>query len=285
MNTIKQAFLITALSLSNLAALNLLTAKPAFSAACGTPGNYAAFTTAAGQNGCSGTPSAYGIKVYKIGFCNANPLAGGAGTTPDYSSCTLTFQDTTGAEASFAAGENISLPNNRTTPPTPGAYPFAIIEISNSFTIAAELTIGNDTYYSTTTPDANGRGTVADKTANAATAFTFPVKTFAANCVATQQFNNVGGANLTASLLNGTDQIIANSNNANCGAGTSKIVGVAQLGTPFTITPETKSCLASFTVTDSGATFVPSTGAEQNNGDQNVFVLPGPFRVAFTIAE
>jgi len=284
MNTIKQALLITALSLSNIAALNLLTAKPAFSAACGALANYAAFS-AVGANGCSGTPSAYGIKVYKIGFCNANPLAGGAGTTPDYSSCTLTFQDTTGAEASFAAGENISLPNNRTTPPTPGAYPFAIIEISNSFTIAAELTIGNDTYYSTTTPDANGRGTVADKTANAATAFTFPVKTFAANCVATQQFNNVGGANLTASLLNGTDQIIANSNNANCGAGTSKIVGVAQLGTPFTIKPETKSCLASFTVTNSGATFVPSTNQEQNLGQQNVYILPGPFRVAFTIAE
>jgi len=259
---------------------------------CNTISSYNALATATDNNGgCYGTPSVYAIKVFKIGFCTADPTAGRSGNTPDYSQCTITYSDSSGTEASFAAGTNVSLPSNRTTPPEPGSYSYAFIEISNTFTIAASIQLAGDgdTYYSTTTPDGNNtnpRGTAASKTSGAEAQFNFPVKTFGANCDAATNFT-LNGTTLTASLLNGSDQLIGDSNNnAGC-TGVSKLLGVANLATPITISPNTTACFVTFTVSNSGSLIQTASSGERGFPilNNNVYIMPGPFKASFTVVE
>ena len=96
MSFLKKSFIAITLSLSTFGALPLLTSKSANAQNC--PSSPAADGLSLRKhldllcpNGfCSGTPSVYGITVYKRFFL-INPIAGGAGVAADYSSCEMTY--------------------------------------------------------------------------------------------------------------------------------------------------------------------------------------------------
>ena len=246
--------------------------------------NKEAFGSDPTYNGfCRGTPSVYGISVYKMGFCTANPIAGGPGLAADYSSCQMTFVSSSpsGTPASFAAGSSFLLPASGTTLPLVGTYPFAVIELSPSFDVADSFGPFGDgnTYYSTS--GTTTTGVPASTTSGAAATFTQNMTTFDDGSACTAQDTvAVTGATLTGALLDSSDVLIANSSSPGC-SGVSKVLGVAKLGTPVKITPTTKGCVANFTVTDNGSS-IYCDGAGPAGCD-NIEFSNGPFNVSFTI--
>ena len=56
----------------------------------------------ASQGSCYGTPETYGVTVYRMALCTSDPAPTSAGTSPDVSSCSFTFQKTDGEPKSFA---------------------------------------------------------------------------------------------------------------------------------------------------------------------------------------
>ena len=85
--------------------------QPAYAAACPDPstltsindnGDATSFDAITGGS-CSGTPDSYGVTIYKMGFCKTDPRPS-QGASPDYSSCSITFENSSGTAANFAAG-------------------------------------------------------------------------------------------------------------------------------------------------------------------------------------
>ena len=235
-----------------------------------------------GQGFCSGTPSVYGITVFKMGFCTSNPFTS-AGVAADYSSCTITFEDTSGVETSFAAGTSISLPAGGSSIPAEGSYSYAIIEMDKVFDIAAEMGPFQDgtTYYSTSSWTTSGS---PGKTTGSAETFEAEMTSFDPNtsCQATSDPVVQSAATLKGYLINSSSELIADDTSVlNC-SGVSKIVGVAQLNTNVTITSATTGLIATFTVTNNGSSVFCSTGGP---GCSNIMFDSGPFNVAFTVVE
>ncbi len=233
------------------------------------------------QGFCSGTPSIYGIRVFKMGFCTSNPFTS-AGVAADYSSCTITFSDSSGVDTSFAAGTTISLPSGSSSMPTEGSYSYAIIEMGKTFDIAAQMGPFNNgtTYYSTSSW--TSAGSPGSTTGPAAT-FAAGMTSFDPNnyCQATSDPITQSAATLTGYLVDSSGALIADDAGiANC-SGVSKIVGVAQLNTPVTITNLTRGLTATFTVTNNGSSVYCSIGA----GCGNIMFDSGPFNVSFTVIE
>ena len=279
---LSSAFISAVLSISGIALSEGFNNNFAFAQSCDASAWADKDAFGSGQGFCSGTPSVYGIKVFKMGFCTSNPFTS-AGVAADYSSCTITFEDTSGVETSFAAGTSISLPAGGSSIPAEGSYSYAIIEMDKVFDIAAEMGPFQDgtTYYSTSSWSTSGS---PGKTTGSAETFQAQMTSFDPNtsCQATSDPVVQSAATLTGYLINSSSELIADDTGVlNC-SGVSKIVGVAQLNTPITITSATRGLTATFTVTNNGSSVYCSTGG---SGCSNIMFDSGPFNVAFTVVE
>ena len=276
---IYSSLLSAALSISGIAMAEAIRPNFASAQACNASALADKAAFAAGGGFCEGTPSVYGIKVFKMGFCTSNPFTS-AGVAVDYSSCTISFEDSTGFETSFAAGTTIPLPAGSSSMPAEGSYSYAVIELDKIFDIAAEIGPFQDgtTYYSTSSWTTAGS---PGKTTGSAEIFAAEMASFDPNssCQAVSDPVVQTAATLKGYLINSSSELIANSSAANC-SGVSKIVGVAQLNTPVTITSATTGLIADFTVTDNGSSVFCSTG-----GCGNIMFDAGPFVVEFTVVE
>ena len=279
---LSSAFISAVLSISGIALSEGFNNYFAFAQSCDASAWADKDAFGSGQGFCSGTPSVYGIKVFKMGFCTSNPFTS-AGVAADYSSCTITFEDTSGVETSFAAGTSISLPAGGSSIPAEGSYSYAIIEMDKVFDIAAEMGPFQDgtTYYSTSSWSTSGS---PGKTTGSAETFQAQMTSFDPNtsCQATSDPVVQSAATLKGYLINSSSELIADDAGVlNC-SGVSKIVGVAQLNTPITITSATRGLTATFTVTNNGSSVYCSTGGP---GCSNIMFDSGPFNVAFTVVE
>ena len=235
------------------------------------------------QGFCSGTPSTYGVSVYKMGFCLSNPFSDGAGAAVDYSSCTITYQNDSGTPMSFAAGTTLSLPSDGSSIPAVGDYGFAVIELGKTFTIAAEMGPfkNGTTYYSSSSWTSSGS---PGKTTGSAEQFDAEMTSFDPNtsCQATSDPVDITGATLTGYLIDSSTALIADDTSVlNC-SGVNKIVGVAALDSNVTITTATTGLTATFTVTNNGSSVYCDNSGE---GCSNVMFDSGPFNVSFTVVE
>ena len=235
------------------------------------------------QGFCSGTPSTYGVSVYKMGFCLSSPFSGGAGAAADYSSCTITYQNDGGFPTSFAAGRTISLPSAGTSIPAIGNYGFAVIELGKTFDIAAQMGPFRDgtTYYSTSTWTTSGS---PGKTTGSAEEFEAEMTSFNPNtsCQATSDDVDIDGATLNGYLIDSSTALIADDTSVlNC-SGVDKIVGVAALDSNVVITSSTTGLTATFTVTNNGSSVYCGGVGE---GCPNIHFDSGPFNVSFTVVE
>ena len=279
---LSSAFISAVLSISGIALSEGFNNNFAFAQSCDASAWADKDAFGSGQGFCSGTPSVYGIKVFKMGFCTSNPFTS-AGVAADYSSCTITFEDTSGVETSFAAGTSISLPAGGSSIPAEGSYSYAIIEMDKVFDIAAEMGPFQDgtTYYSTSSWSTSGS---PGKTTGSAETFQAQMTSFDPNtsCQATSDPVVQSAATLKGYLINSSSELIADDTGVlNC-SGVSKIVGVAQLNTPITITSATRGLTATFTVTNNGSSVYCSTGG---SGCSNIMFDSGPYNVAFTVVE
>lgn len=291
MSFLKKSFIAITLSLSTFGALPLLTSKSANAQNCpSSPAadgllNKEAFGSSGTYNGfCSGTPSVYGITVYKMGFCTANPIAGGAGVAADYSSCEMTYLNSAGTSASFAAGSTFALPSSGTSFPSLGSYEYAIIELEPSFNIQDSFGPFGDgtTYYSTA--GTTSTGSVTSTTSPAAT-FTHIMNTFGDGTTGCDAEDDVPitGATLTGALLNSSNELIADDTSVSACSGVARLLGVAQLSTPVAITESTTGLAATFTVTNNGSSiYCDGTGTA---GCDNIVISSGPFSVSFAVVE
>ena len=103
---------------------------------------------------CYITPSTYKIRVYEMGLCTSDPLAGINTTTGntsnnsiDESSCTKTFQSANGSLVDLSGSTSQTLTGTNFRPPS-GTYPHAYIKIKNTFGLKGSYTINSQTYYS-----------------------------------------------------------------------------------------------------------------------------------------
>ena len=254
------------------------------------PGDATSFYAATGGN-CYGTPEEYGVTVYRMGFCTDNPAPSSAGSAPDTSSCTFTFEkdDGVGEPKSFGAGGQADLSAEYSSAPDVGEYDFAYIEIKNSFDIKAKYgplgDAANTTYFTNGTLGESGTVTGISNTPTSSDGYattTAPLNTFYGDqgqeiCSATGE-ESVTGGTIRAYLLDSSDTLIADDAGATSCSGVTKLLGIMQLNDPVIITPSTSSCQATFTVTNNGTTVLL---------DQNGSILfdSGPFSVTFTTSE
>ena len=285
MSKISSALLSAALSITGIAMAEAIRPNFASAQACSTFSltNITAFRDGGGF--CEGTPSVYGIKVFKMGFCTSNPFTT-AGVAVDYSSCTISFEDSAGYDTSFAAGSTVALPAGSSSMPAVGSYSYAVIELDKTFDIAAEIAFDDGTtYYSTSSWTTAGS---PGQTTGSAETFAAEMASFDPNtsCQATSDPVVQSAATLKGYLINSSSELIADDTGVTNCSGVSKIVGVAALNTPVTITSATTGLTADFTVTDNGSSvFCSNTGGGAVAGCRNIMFDSGPFRVEFTVIE
>ena len=285
MSKISSALLSAALSISGIAMAEAIKPNFASAQACSTftRTNITAFRDGGGF--CEGTPSVYGIKVFKMGFCTSNPFTT-AGVAVDYSSCTISFEDSTGYDTSFAAGSTVALPAGSSSLPAVGSYDYAVIELDKTFDIAAEIAFDDGTtYYSTSSWTTGGS---PGQTTGSAETFPAEMASFNPNttCQAISDPVIQDAATLKGYLINSSSELIADDTGVTNCSGVSKIVGVAQLNTAVTITSSTTGLIADFTVSDNGSSvFCSETGDGSVGGCRNIMFDSGPFKVEFTVVE
>ena len=232
---------------------------------------------------CRGTPSIYGLTVYSMGFCTANPAAGGSGATPDYSTCELTYSNTSGEYTSFAVDEISSLSAGTTTLPAANTYGYAIIKFAKTFKLKGQYGPLGDgkTYYSSGDAPNNTTGNTSTDSADLTT-YDAPMNNFSGAsptvCQSISDDIDRTSLTLTGYLLDSSGDIVVNSGaSGNC-SGVQDVLGVAAFkpGYEVTITSATTSLTATFTVTDNGMTLYRSS-------DGGLTMDSGPFNVTFTI--
>tara|TARA_Y100001968_G_C19326608_1_gene702085 strand:- start:245 stop:1168 length:924 start_codon:yes stop_codon:yes gene_type:complete len=245
----------------------------------------------AGEGGfCEGTPSSYGVTVYKMGFCTSDPgnPSGSsvlAGSAPNYSSCTWTYENSNGEAAAFGAGATFNLSDSFATKPAVGSYDYAVILIEKDFKIKAKYgPIGPDggtrtTYYTTSTFKESATST-SDTAPSTWAASTAPLNSFdpGTSCEANTSAS-VSGGTIYAYLLNSSGTIIVDDSGVSTCSGVDKLLGVMNMNNSVDITTSTKGLKATFVVTNNGASVI----LDQTNNE--IEFDSGPFSVSFEVIE
>ena len=240
---------------------------------------------------CYDTPEEYGVTIFKMGLCTSDPSPTSAGSAPDTSSCTFTFSkdDGVGETASFAAGGVVELSEEYSSAPEIGSYPYALIEIENSFDVKAKYgplgDADNTTYFTNGTFGEAGTVTGASATPPSSeyTATTAPLNTFYGDegddvCSATAS-ETVTGGTISAYLLDSSGNLVADDPSIPECTGVAKLLGVMALNSDVNITANTTALQATFTVTDNGTTVIYDDEAD------GLLFDSGPFSVTFETSE
>ena len=240
---------------------------------------------------CYDTPEEYGVTIFRMGLCTSDPSPISEGSAPDTSSCTFTFSkdDGVGESASFAAGGVVELSETYSSAPEVGSYPYAVIEIKNSFDVKAKYgplgDADNTTYFTNGTFGEAGTVTGLSVTPPSSQyiATTAPLNTFYGDegqdvCSATAS-EAVAGGTISAYLLNTAGNLVADDNTISECSGVAKLLGVMALNTDVNITRNTTALQATFTVTDNGTTVV------YDDESDGLLFDSGPFSVSFETIE
>ena len=226
---------------------------------------------------CRGTPESYGVTVYKMGFCSKNPAnpTGSsvlAGSAPDFSTCTWTYENSSGEAASFAAGGTVDLSEAYSSDPDVGTYPYAVMMIAKDFLIKGKYgPVGGKTFYSTTTFQSSSNDIDDYATTEA------PLNSFGGpgNCTAYTEDETVDAGTISAYLLNSSGTILENDSSLSECSGHKKLLGVMNMSSDLTIAETTKGLTMEFTVTNNGMSVVT------NETGTDIFMDSGPFSVTF----
>jgi len=248
----------------------------------------------AGEGGfCEGTPDSYGVTVYKMGFCTADPgdptgSSPLSGSAPNYSSCTWTYDNTSGEAAAFGAGATFNLSDAYASKPAIGTYKYAVILIEKDFKIKAKFgpigpVGGTRTTYYTSDTHLSSVTSTTDTAPSTWTASTAPLNTFdggsGGSCEAVTQDISVSGGTISAYLLNSSGTIIPDDSGVSTCPDVTKLLGVMNMTSSVNITSATSGLKATFVVTNNGT----SVMYDQSNNE--IEFDSGPFSVSFETIE
>ena len=261
---------ITKLTLALLGSLIGITSQQpeAKAAACAASGTLNAL-----NNQCEGTPTYYGIRIFEMGLCTSNPLAG---SNFDPSSCTKTYENPTAGVSNLAGNAVVDLTGGTSLPRIAnGSYSYPYIRLSNEFLLQGSYAVGGTTYHSTAT--SNNQGGVNSKTTGSAETYTDVLRSFGQSCT-TQYTANVAVGALKAVLIDSNTSTVSN-----CNVGTAQgLVGVITLSNPIVIEEATQGLQVSFQVTNSGMTVIPVPSGQPGAGGVGAFG-GGAFSATFAI--
>ena len=249
-------------------------------------GSFVGLTGGYGEDGggfCRGTPTEYGVTVFKMGFCKKNPgnPTGSTileGSKPDYSSCTWAFENTEGEEADFGAGGAVDLSDVSSKEPAAGVYPHAVMLISKDFRIKGKYgPIGGQTFYTTETFEESTTDITKWKTVTA------PLNSFVGPefCKATTEGEVVTGGTISAYLLDKTGTMLV-SDTTETGipcSGQEYLLGVMNMSSDLTISDTTSGLKMTFLVTNNGMSVI--TKNNPGSFPTEIMMDSGPFSVTF----
>ena len=221
------------------------------------------------SSACYITPTTYKIRVYEMGLCTSDPLAGTyinnsdeitTDNTIDESSCFATFTSATGSLVDLAGetSQNLIGTNLR---PSSGVFPHAYIKIDNTFGLKGSYQINGTTYYSV----ANG---AKDTTEANNVEWDEDLKDFDNGnaCNGTEADRLVAGSETFTSGVTGTMKAVLATDNgdgtytgvtkATCSTST-RLYGVFAPTNPVTISDETQGLEVTFSITNRGMTIIP----------------------------
>ena len=205
---------------------------------------------------CRITPSTYGVVIYEMGVCTSHPfgantagVGGGSVATMDESSCSVVFSNTSGFTYDVAAALNAPVDlEGINTRPANGTYGFPYIILGKTFTVNAEISAPDgNTYYA----DGSGGAT----TTAPGTDYPNVLNNFdSGTCYSGFIGASIPVGTIDAFLINDArvrrDSTDYTSDEC---TGVTKLVGVINLTTPFTITSETSNMQFDFIITNYGA--------------------------------
>ena len=233
---------------------------------------------------CRGTPTEYGVTVFKMGFCKKNP-GNPTGSTileglkPDYSTCTWAFESTKGEAADFGAGGAVDLSDVASKEPAAGVYPHAVMLISKDFRIKGKYgPIGGQTFYT--------NGTFEDSTTDVTkwATVTAPLTSFSGptECSATTENEVVVGGTISAYLLDASGTMLVSDPTTDTGSpctGQEYLLGVMNMSSDLTISDTTAGLKMTFLVTNNGMSVMAKN--REGGPPTEVIMDSGPFSVTF----
>ena len=217
------------------------------------------------NDSCYITPSTYKIKVYEMGLCTADPLEGTSidsnddvvtDNTISESSCTPTFQSSTGSLVDLGGNATQTLTGTNFRPPT-GTYPHAYIKIENTFGLKGTYQINSNTFYTSSdgSPVAEALHSEFDEDlmdfSNGKTCSGSPelagAEVFTTGVTGTMKavLAQVSGGNLGTYTAD-----------SSCGSSTH-LFGSFQPTTPVVVSNQTKGMEVNFSITGRGMTIFP----------------------------
>ncbi|MBL6672895.1 MAG: hypothetical protein ISQ31_08215 [Alphaproteobacteria bacterium] len=242
---------------------------------------------------CRMTPGKYEVTVYEMGFCTSHPFDDGAesagAAAMDKSTCTTIFTNTAGSRIDIAAtiGATSKLEGTATRP-ADGTYRYPYMVMSNQFTVSGSMLGVPGTAQASTTYYTDSTGT---PNTSAAEDYSYTLNNLgpgtggSAGCYSgsIDQTGTAGtiDAYLTNNALTRRDSTDTQSSGGvtSC-AGATRLIGVMDLTTAFTVTPNTSQVLFTFDVTDQGLRVMAdksgSTGAV-------IAIESGPFSGNFSV--
>ena len=236
------------------------------------------------NNACYITPNTYKIRVYEMGLCTADPLAGTTINSSDEvvtdntitdSSCTPSFQSSTGSLVNLGGNATQTLTGTNIRPPA-GSYPYAYIKIKNTFGLKGTYQINNQTFYSSNDGSPVAEGSYDE--------FDEDLMDFS-NGKTCSGSPELAGAEVFTSAPTGTMKaVLAQVSGGNlgtytadssCGSSTH-LYGTFAPTNPVVITSDTQGLEVTFSITKRGMTVFPDgSGGMSGFGG-------GPFSPSFT---
>jgi len=261
-------------------------------AACAVDVN-GAITDVAANAGCEDEPTSYGVTIFKLLLCTANPTAPIITAVADLSDCTTVFENPTGSAVDLSPGASINLTGTQALPGL-GVYTHGVVQMNNTFEIIAKKQFataynglgaggannGNGVFCATITAAdsaetgvaATDRSVCGNNTITAGT-LTESLTSFdsgiGAAFDANATVNNVGGtgAAITAFLID-TNEFLATND-----VDVDNLLGVVAFANPTNITAATTNIDISFFVTE---------GMSVSNDGGQMFLGSGPFGAIVT---
>ena len=229
---------------------------------------------------CRATPTKYQVTIYEMGLCSEHPFGtntagvnGSTVSTMDKSTCSPAFTNTAGHTVDIAQFVNGSVDLVGTsTRPANATYGYPYIILGNTFTVNTAVTsTDTNVYYS----NGSGGATTTSPGTDYADQLT---NFFGGSC-----YSGYIGASIPIGTIDGflTNNSLVRRDSTDFGGGectgVTRLVGVINLTTPFSITAQTKRLQFNFIVTDYGVELdVNGAGVVTDMGS-------GPFSGSFVV--
>ena len=221
------------------------------------------------SSSCYVTPETYKTRIYEMGFCTSDPLAGtyedgenvATDNEIDESTCTPVLQSQSGSLVNISPGEVQSLAGENIRPPA-GTYPHAYIKLSNTLGLKGKQKVNDVTYYSSS--DGTATTNIANYVEWDEKIIDFEkgpeCEPLAENrwMAVSETFNTGITGTMKAVLSHLSNGKYVGTTQADCGDST-RIFGSFAPTNPIIISSETQGLQVTFTITDKGLSVIGGT--------------------------